>query len=755
MSFRTIVPGAAGLILVLAVYVTGTSAAQTDRQSEAPNPTAQPAPPAGHLELPHDPYVPVRECRLTPAGRFTRDGYVSVQVNVTAAGHNIAGDAANEPSIAADPTDFNHLAIGWRQFDSVSNDFRQAGWALSRDGGRSWKVSGKIEPGVFRSDPVLESDADGNFYYNSLTANLDTNDFWCHVYKMRSASSWWDTGTYAYGGDKQWMTIDRTDGPGRGNIYAFWTQYWSICSPGHFTRSYDGSSSYKPCIEVMGNPYWGTLTVGPDGEVYVCGDGFTVTKSSTLQYELQPPAWDFTRTVSLDGSMASSGGPNPGGLLGQAWIAVDHSDGATRSNVYLLCSVNRSSTPDPMDVMFARSTNGGSTWSAPVRVNDDLTNSAYQWFGTMSVAPNGRIDVIWNDTRSNLGSYNSELYYSYSTDAGVTWSPNEAVSPSFNPHDGWPQQNKIGDYYDMVSDNLGAHVAYAATLNGEQDIYYVRLGESDCNNNGIADSSDISGGASLDCNLNAVPDECESLADYDFDGSGEVDLEDYTALVSCLAGPDTPPDPPVAECAGMCLEAFDGDEDGDVDLADFGAMEQTFTALPPAACCLPDGSCVDTSETSCAAQDGSYQGDFTECAYITCPAPNDDCAGAIPIYLGNTNFSTLDATTDGPSHASCEFDGQTYNDIWFAYTDTCGGSLRVSTCDTANYDTDLVVYSGCDCPVSDAELLGCDDDTTGCAGYTSEVTVPVSLGECYLIRIGGYGDDDQGTGTVLLECVSP
>ena len=47
----------------------------------------------------------------------------------------------------------------------------------------------------------------------------------------------------------------------------------------------------------------------------------------------------------------------------------------------------------------------------------------------------------------------------------------------------------------MVSDNLGAarRVRRHAS-NGEQDIYYVRLGESDCNNNGIADSSDISGG---------------------------------------------------------------------------------------------------------------------------------------------------------------------------------------------------------------------------------------------------------------------
>jgi len=42
----------------------------------------------------------------------------------------------------------------------------------------------------------------------------------------------------------------------------------------------------------------------------------------------------------------------------------------------------------------------------------------------------------------------------------------------FDPHVGWPQQNKMGDYFDMVSDADGAHLAWANTLNGEQDVYY-------------------------------------------------------------------------------------------------------------------------------------------------------------------------------------------------------------------------------------------------------------------------------------------
>jgi hypothetical protein len=159
-------------------------------------------------------------------------------------------------------------------------------------------------------------------------------------------------------------------------------------------------------------------------------------------------------------------------LQGQAWVAVDRSTRSTRGNVYVLCSVARTSNVDPLDVMFVRSTNGGRTWSAPVRVNDDADTTAWQWFGTMSVAPTGRIDVVWLDTRDNPGSVNSSLYYSYSIDGGVTWSPNVRLSPSFDPHVGWPQQNKMGDYFHMVSDSTCAHLAWAATFGGEQNVYY-------------------------------------------------------------------------------------------------------------------------------------------------------------------------------------------------------------------------------------------------------------------------------------------
>jgi hypothetical protein len=143
--------------------------------------------------------------------------------------------------------------------------------------------------------------------------------------------------------------------------------------------------------------------------------------------------------------------------------------------VYVLASVKTAT--DPLDVMFIRSSDGGQTWSAPVRVNDDaIGNRAFQWFGTMSVAPNGRIDAVWNDTRGSADSTMSALYYSYSLDGGVTWLPNEQASPVWDSTVGWPKQNKIGDYYQMISRNEAADLAWAATFNGEQDVYHLRIG---------------------------------------------------------------------------------------------------------------------------------------------------------------------------------------------------------------------------------------------------------------------------------------
>src|ERR1041384_846313 len=107
------------------------------------------------LEKQEDPPMYIWRTDTSPRMISQQGAFTSYQVNVNANGQNILGDAANEPSITADPTNFNKMAIGWRQFDSVASSFRQAGRAYTTDGGITWTFLGSLENNVFRSDPVL------------------------------------------------------------------------------------------------------------------------------------------------------------------------------------------------------------------------------------------------------------------------------------------------------------------------------------------------------------------------------------------------------------------------------------------------------------------------------------------------------------------------------------------------------------------------------------------------------------------------
>jgi hypothetical protein len=464
-------------------------------------------------------------------------GFFSIQVNVGPDGSNLVGDAANEPSIAVDPTNPDRMAIGWREFSDVRSNFRQAGWGYSRDRGRSWQFPGVLTPGIFRSDPVLAADGDGRFYYYSLKNNL-----LCDFFFSGNGGRSWQGPREAFGGDKQWFAIDTTDGPGRGHIYASWSLASNPWGERVFIRSTDGGQTFSYPVVLEPAPIWGTLTVAPDGGLYLAGNASFNSRIFVVYRSLD--AWDAgvvptfdSFLIPLDGRQQSGTGPNPGGLLGQLWIAANHAEGPDHGDLYVVASLDPSG-PDPQDVHFVRSTDRGETWSAPIRVNTDDRN-AWQWFATMSVAPNGRIDVVWVESVSfdepNIGA----LTYAFSDDGGNSWSVPLVASPNFNSWRGWPNQNKLGDYYDMTSDDTGADLAWAATFNDEQDVYYTRIW-ADCNGNGISDAHDMWAGTVRDCNGNTVPDSCEIIENRGIDSNDDGIIDECVTLPRGGGGRVTP-----------------------------------------------------------------------------------------------------------------------------------------------------------------------------------------------------------------------
>jgi len=137
-------------------------------------------------------------------------------------------------------------------------------------------------------------------------------------------------------------------------------------------------------------------------------------------------------------------------------------------------------------------------------------------------------------------------------------------------------------------------------------------------------------------------------------------------------------------------------------------------------------------------------------------AAGDSCSSPIAAALGANAVSTLLATdsTQGYDDQECPFNGLGFmaKDIWLTFTPAQSGLLAISACNSIDWDSDLVVYTGSCTTLSQ---VACSGDALGCL-FTSQVLgLPVTAGQALRIRLGGWGSTDAGVGTLTIEFLEP
>lgn len=141
---------------------------------------------------------------------------------------------------------------------------------------------------------------------------------------------------------------------------------------------------------------------------------------------------------------------------------VDHTTGY----VYIVYA-SRNLAPDFSDIYFTRSTNGGVSWSAPVAINSRPGQDRAQFFAWVSVdQTNGRIDAMWYDQINGTGTSDlTDVFHTHSTDFGVTWAcPTPLTDKPFHAEYGnTTSQPNIGDYNQCVSDAGSMYTSFAKT----------------------------------------------------------------------------------------------------------------------------------------------------------------------------------------------------------------------------------------------------------------------------------------------------
>jgi hypothetical protein len=133
--------------------------------------------------------------------------------------------------------------------------------------------------------------------------------------------------------------------------------------------------------------------------------------------------------------------------------------------IYVIWQDDRASPGSTSDILMARSTDNGSSFSAPIRV-DDAPASTDQLYPQLAVDLSGKLHAVWSDYRSGV---NYRIHYSNSTDNGTTWSPSVMVNFSASGGQYVPSitTDSSGNLYVVWDDGRsGNHIYFSRSTTG-------------------------------------------------------------------------------------------------------------------------------------------------------------------------------------------------------------------------------------------------------------------------------------------------
>lgn len=350
-----------------------------------------------------------------------------------------------EPSICINPKDPDNIIAG-SVLDNVY---------VSNDGGYSWQVD-KLHSsyGVY-GDPVVRADNKGSIYYAHLSnpngkayqdeAFLDR----IVIQKSTDKGKQWSDGSYTLprspkDQDKHWLAIH----PDNHTVYITWTEFdlYGSDNPEHksrilFSKSVDEGENWTDpvvlsqhegnCLDDDQTTEGAVPSVGPNGELYV--------------------AWSYDEKLYFDRSTDDGKtwlekdiviGDHPGGwgfevpgitrCNGMPVTAVDLSGGPNHGTIYVNWSDQRNGKENT-DIWLSYSTDKGNTWSAPIRVNQDKSER-HQFFTWMDIDQStGFIYLVYYDRRHHDDT-TTDVFLAWSTDGGKSFDEMKINASSFVPN---------------------------------------------------------------------------------------------------------------------------------------------------------------------------------------------------------------------------------------------------------------------------------------------------------------------------------
>jgi hypothetical protein len=345
----------------------------------------------------------------------------------------------------------------------------------SSDGGETWSQSSlpAVTGDSFQGDPAVDWTSDGNAWALCVGIGNATLGNIVRSFKSTDGGKTWAHDSIVSGNvqnnvDKPVLWVDHSpSSPYRDTMYALW---WNN-SPTYISRRSGTAGAWSAPLQISG----GETTAGSDG-----GDVKTNTFGDV--YAFWPSENERTINVakSTNGGQTFSGATKIADTFGSFLFGIPAQD-SRRVLLYVSGGAWRTTTADMafaiwMDlaggnacnaasdepgsnvnsncktrIWFSRSTDGGGTWSGPVKINDQASKND-QFFPRLVVdETSGDLVVVYYDTVNDPGRLKTDIWMQTSTDFGQSWSaPQQVTTSETDETTGGFNGNQYGDYIGMT-----------------------------------------------------------------------------------------------------------------------------------------------------------------------------------------------------------------------------------------------------------------------------------------------------------------
>lgn len=312
--------------------------------------------------------------------------------------------------------------------------------------------------GVFIMTHLRFNYATGQLTGMDANASIDNGATWANSITLLAGSQ-----------DKNMATAD--DAPTSsfyGRAYCVWSRFTVSSPPIAISYSSNNGTSWSAAtnINVPASGHYSQgadVRTGPNGEVYVCwanpGSGLIEDNCGFAKSTDGGVTWVINTNVAFDMNGIRGTLPTVNNIRVNSFprIDVDRTCGTYAGRIYIVVSQkNLAPAGSDPDIVIHSSSNGGTSWSAGIKVNQDaLNNGKIQYFPCVRVDESGAVNVFYYDNRNTIAPV-MQNYLSRSTDGGVTWTDVQITDHNFTPAPiAGTASGYQGDYIGITSGGRG------------------------------------------------------------------------------------------------------------------------------------------------------------------------------------------------------------------------------------------------------------------------------------------------------------